>query len=151
MSLYPLISYSNCSSLCILIMNMLIWNCREALNPTFCDVVNNLIQMHSPTIMVIGETKVSGERAKRISDRINLDGAIFANSIDLSGGLRVLWDSNQVEIAELASTEQEVHVIITSTTKPPWLLSAIYASPRYAERQLLWENLKSMANLHSMP
>ena len=87
--------------------------------------------------MVISETKVSGERAKRISDRINLDGAIFANSIGLSGGLWVLWDSDQVEITELASTEQEVHVIFTPTAKPPWLLSAIYASPRYAERRLL--------------
>jgi len=71
-------------------MNMLIWNCRRALNPNFCDVVNDLIQMHSPAIMVVSETKVSGERANRISKRINLDGAIFANSIGLSGGLWVL-------------------------------------------------------------
>lgn len=89
----PLASYSNCSFLCNLIMNMLIWNCRGAPNTFFCDVVNNLIQMHSLTIMVIGETKVSGVRAKWISDRINLDRAIFANSIGLSGGLWVLWDS----------------------------------------------------------
>ena len=66
--------------------------------------------MHSPTIMVIGETKVSGERAKRISNRINLDGAIFANFVGLFAGLWVLWDFNQVEIDELASTKQEVHV-----------------------------------------
>ena len=151
MFLYPLVSYSNCPSLCNLIMNTLIWNCRGALNPTFCDVVNNLIQMHSPAIMVIGETKVSGERAKMISDRINLDGAIFANSIGLSGGLWVLWDSDQVEITELASTEQEVHVIVMPAAKPPWLLSTIYASPRYAEKRLLWENLECVANLHSMP
>ncbi|XP_075667401.1 uncharacterized protein LOC142636989 [Castanea sativa] len=101
--------------------------------------------------MVIGETKVSGERAKRISDRINLDEAIFAYSIGLLRGLWVLWDFDQFEIAKLASTEQEVHLIVTSTAKPPWLLSAIYASPRYAERRLLWENLESVATLHSMP
>lgn len=93
MFFWPFVSYSNCSFLCNLIMNMLIWNCRGAPNPFFCDVVNNLIQMHSPTIMVIGETKVSGVRAERISNRINLDRAIFANSIGLSGGLWVLWDS----------------------------------------------------------
>ena len=28
---------------------------------------------------------------------------------------------------------------------------AIYASPRYAERQCLWDNLSSIANLHSLP
>ena len=43
---------------------MLIWNYQGALNPTFCDVVNDLVHMHSPTIMIVVETKVSGERAK---------------------------------------------------------------------------------------
>ena len=100
-------------------MNMLIWNCRGVLNPTFCDVVNDLIQMHSPTIMVVGETKVCGEKANRILGRINLDRAIFANSIGLSGGLWILWDSNQVEILEVASIEQEIHVIVNSSSRPP--------------------------------
>ena len=132
-------------------MNMLIWNCRGVLNPTFCDVVNDLIQMHSPAIMVVGETKVCGERANRISGRINLDRAIFANSIGLSGGLWILWDFDQVEILEVASIEQEIHVIVNSSSRPPWLLSTIYASPGFAERWLLWENLESVASLYSMP
>ena len=32
-----------------------------------------------------------------------------------------------------------------------WLLSAIYASPRYVERQLLWDNLSMVTGLHSFP
>ena len=34
---------------------------------------------------------------------------------------------------------------------PLWLLSAIYDSPRFAERCLIWENLNSVAELHAMP
>jgi len=30
------------------------------------------------------------------------------------------------------------------------LFSAVYASPRYAKRQLLWDNLSTIANLHSL-
>ena len=107
-------------------MNMLIWNCRGALNPTFCDVVNELVRLHSLAIMIVVETKVSGDRARRISE--NLD-PIFANSIGLTEGLWVLWDFAQVGISELASTEQEVHAVVTSSAKPPWLLFAIYANP----------------------
>lgn len=40
--------------------------------------------------MIIVETKVSGEKAKRISEKLDFDGAIFANSIGLTGGLWVL-------------------------------------------------------------
>ena len=129
---------------------MLIWNCRGALNPTFYDVVNDLIRMHSLVIMIFVETKVSGERARRISKNLNLDGAIFSNSIGLTGGLWVLWNFAQVKISELASTEEEVHVVVTSTAKPPWLLSTIYASPQFAERHLFWENLEYVASLHSV-
>ena len=32
-----------------------------------------------------------------------------------------------------------------------WLFSAVYASPRSAERQILWKNLTSVAELHNMP
>ena len=63
----------------------------------------------------------------------------------------ILWDSNQLDITELASTEQEIHVIVNSSSKPPWLFSAIYANPQYVERRLLWEKLEFVASLHSMP
>ena len=130
---------------------MLIRNCRGALSPTFCTNVSDLVHVHSLAIMIVIETKVSGDRAKMIADRLPLDGVIFANSIGFSGGLWVLWDSNQVVMIELSLTEQKIHAIISSTSKPSWLLSTMYGSPRFAERRLLWDNLKSVAGLHSMP
>ena len=32
-----------------------------------------------------------------------------------------------------------------------WLLSAIYTSPRYAKRRLLWDNLTKVVELHTLP
>ena len=32
-----------------------------------------------------------------------------------------------------------------------WLISAIYASPRLVERRILWNNLKTVAQLHNLP
>lgn len=56
-----------------------------------------------------------------------------------------------MELSELSSTEQEIHAIVSSTSNSPWLLSAIYASPRLAERRMLWDNLETVAGLHSLP
>ena len=84
---------------------MLIWNFWGAINPTFCNVVSDMILRHYPATMIIIETKVSGDRAKGIIDRHPLDGVIIANSIGLLGSLWVLWDFVQVELAELSSTE----------------------------------------------
>ena len=131
-------------------MNMLIQNCWGAINPTFCNVVSDMICRHFPAIMIIIKTKVSADRAKEIINRHPLDGVIITNSIGLYGRLWVLWDFVQVELAKLSSTEQEIHALVSSIAKLPWLLSAIYASLRFAEQCLLWDNLAMVASLHSL-
>ena len=76
-----------------LIMNMLIWNCRGAHNPNFYNNVSGMIRRHCPAIMIISETKLRGDRAQVIIDRLPLDRAIVANSFGRSSRLWLLWDS----------------------------------------------------------
>lgn len=73
-----------------LIMNIVTWKCRGALNPSFQNFVHNLKQTHSPAILIITETKVSGSRAKSITDWLQLDGAIHADNIGYTGDLWIL-------------------------------------------------------------
>ena len=57
-----------------------------------------------------------------------------------------------VHVEVLASTEQEIHAIIRVRSQSlNWIISAIYASPRFVERCMLWENLKLIATLHDLP
>ena len=53
---------------------------------------------------------MGGHRAKDITDRLPFDGAFHANTIGYSGDIWVLWNSDEVEITQLANTEQEIHV-----------------------------------------
>ena len=90
---------------CIFMMNILVWNCRGALKPSFQNHVRELVQNHDPAIMVIMETKVRGERAREITDKLPFDGAIHTETIGYVGGLWVLWNEDKVEISSLANTE----------------------------------------------
>lgn len=111
-----------------------------------------MAHIHNPAILILTETKASGAREKRIANRLPFNGAIFANAIGLSGGLWLLWDSSRVSVTELATTEQEIHVLVTPIySNTLRLLSVVYASSRLAERSLLWDNLKVVSNLHSFP
>ena len=64
-------------------MNMMIWNCRGALSPTFRNNVSELVRVHSPAIMIITKTKVNGDKAKKIADRLPLDGVILQTHLGL--------------------------------------------------------------------
>lgn len=52
----------------------------------------------------------------------------------------------------LSSTEQEIHATVkVCDFDLSSLISPIYASPRVAERKILWANLTQVAKLHNIP
>ncbi|XP_030925662.1 uncharacterized protein LOC115952618 [Quercus lobata] len=133
-------------------MNYIVWNSRGALKPNFQSHVKELARVHDPAVFVVMETRLGGERAKGITDRLPFDGAIHTDTVGRTGGLWLLWNSDKVEVTLMEKTEQEIHVTIkVRNSNLSWLFSAIYASPRFAERSILWNNLITVAELHSMP
>ena len=89
----------------ILSMNIIFWNCKKALNPSFYQLVDNIIRAYSPSIMVITETRVGGTRAKEIIDRLPFDGAAHADTVGYARGIWLLWFTDAVDIIILSSTE----------------------------------------------
>ena len=73
-----------------IIMNILVWNCRGVLKPSFQNHVMELIWCHNPAILVVMETKIGGERAREITDRLPFDGSIHTETIGYADGLWML-------------------------------------------------------------
>ena len=122
------------------------------MKPQFRKTVLDLVEWHSPFLMVITETRMSGARAVEMIESLPFDGSVVADTIGFAGGIWLLWKTDLVHVDVLAATEQEIHAIIRVRSQSlSWIISAIYASPRFAERCLLWENLKLIANLHDLP
>ncbi|XP_030942467.1 uncharacterized protein LOC115967498 [Quercus lobata] len=112
----------------------------------------DLVDWHSPILMVITETRLSGARADEIIEALLFDGYAVANTIGFAGGIWMLWRSDLVHVDVLAATEQEIHAMIQVRSQSfTWLISAIYASPRFEERCMLWNNLRMLANMHDLP
>ena len=62
------------------------------------------------------------------------------------------WKSEEMEVIPLSTTEQEIHATVkVHSSNLTWLMTSIYASPKLAERRILWENLKTVAHLHNLP
>ena len=99
--------------------------------------------------MVVMETRIGGDRARDISNRLPFDGAIHSDTIGFAGGIWLLWNSNKGQITQLVVSEQEVHVLVKVTSSSfKFIFSASYASPRFHERCILWNYLKNDADLH---
>ena len=68
-------------------MKIILWNCRGALNPRFHTILMELINAHSPSIVIVIETRVEGERAKEITNRLHFDGALHADTVGYFSGI----------------------------------------------------------------
>ena len=133
-------------------MNILIWNCKGAMKPQFRKTVMDLVECHSLIFMVITETRLSGARVEEIIETLPFDGVAVADTTGFVGGIWLLWRPELFPVDVLALTEQEIHAIVQVRSQIlNWLISAIYASRRFTERCILWENLKMLANLHELP
>ena len=67
---------------------------------------------HRATILVVPETRMGGDRAAKIIERLPFDGYITTDTIGYVGGLWILWKTEEVEVIPLSSTEQEIHATI---------------------------------------
>ncbi|XP_075645458.1 uncharacterized protein LOC142616504 [Castanea sativa] len=129
--------------------------CRKrkgVLKPNFQTHVREVTQIHNPALLVITKTRLGGDRAKKITNRLPFEGAIHSKTIGHSGGIWLLWNLNMVEVVHLASIKQEIHVEVkVLSSSLSWIFSAIYASLRSARRCILWKNLAKVAELHNKP
>ena len=112
-------------------MNILMWNCRGALNVDFKRRIFEMVVNHHPAIMVITKTRVSGKRAKRIAKGLPFDGFYATDTIGYAGGLWLFWNKDKAEVFILSATKQEIHASMkVCNSNTSWLISSIYASPR---------------------
>ena len=72
----------NCSK-----MNILLWNCRGALNGDFKRRVFEMAVNHFPSIMVITDTRVGGDKAAKIIEDLPFDGFFVTETIGYAGGV----------------------------------------------------------------
>ena len=110
-----------------------------------------MVVNYFPTIMVLTETKVSGDRATKIVESLPFDGFFTTETIDYAGGLWLLWKKEDVEVIVPSVTEQEIHATIKVRDLDfSWIISPIYASPRLTQRKIMWDNLSQVAQLHNL-
>lgn len=75
------------------------------MKPQFKKTVMDLVEWHTPILMVITETRLSGAKAVEIIETLPFNGFVVADTIGFAGGIWLLWRTDQVQVDVLESTE----------------------------------------------
>lgn len=124
-------------------MNILSWNVRWAARSNFRRVFRQLITNHNPDIVILTETRVSGERASNIISTLGFECYTKVDAMGFAEGIWVLWNSNDVYMEPISSSFQEIH-LECKVNDVFFLLSTIYASPNFERRKQLWTSFMNL-------
>lgn len=131
-------------------MNVMSWNCRGIGAKGFTCLVKDIRRNYEASLIFLLETHSSGELAQRKIKKMGFTGNFIVDSVGQAGGIWCLWDSNwSVEV--LVTSFQYIHMRVSWKNQSNWLLTVVYASPNYALRQQLWEEISQLVELINEP
>ncbi|KAM3266562.1 hypothetical protein P3L10_003556 [Capsicum annuum] len=98
-------------------INIILWNCRGGNNPEFKRNFRSLVDWHKPPLVALLETKMQDYQA--LLDEFPFTRMIDVPAIGKSGGLAILWDDALLELDQICTTDQEIHVMIKGYSAQP--------------------------------
>lgn len=123
-------------------MRLIVWNCQGIGGDLTVSSLKEQVQLHTPDIVVLLETKTRSHRYEYLKRQLNMDFLHTVEPRGLSGGLACFWrDANQVVLVKYAGFVIEV-LVTDSETGKAWRFYAIYASTDDRVRRGQWNILR---------
>lgn len=99
-------------------VNCLIWNCRGAGGKSFTSLIKDYLRIYNLHFVAILEPCISGDKAKKVIERIGLDGVAKVDAMGFSGGLWCLWNHLRLHITpflhlSIVSISRLMQILVT--------------------------------------
>lgn len=109
-----------------------------------------VLREHKPQILFFCETKMTRKQMIKKSNELSFPNCFTINRKRMGGGLAMLWSYEfTVEIKSYSC--HHVHVVVHNEKRSYWICTGIYGHPELAQKQHMWNLLKRLATLSSLP
>jgi hypothetical protein len=123
-----------------------VWNCRGAANTSFYRYCKQYVVSFKPVMLVIVETRCDPTKLCRTFNLLGYDGFIATEVDGFAGGIVVVSKENYMKVELQCKKFQFIHLKVCYPNGVHWFFTPIYASPNEANRSMLWDDLKGIAN-----
>lgn len=130
-------------------MNFMAWNCRGTAAKGFSGLLKDLRREYSASLMFLLETHSSGPNCLKQVKKTGFSGQFVVEARGHSGGIWCLWEVSLWKVEVLESSNQFAHLRVTWKGHITWVITVVYASPRFAQRQEVWDDLARLAETTS--
>ncbi|KAF7821806.1 reverse transcriptase [Senna tora] len=96
-------------------MKILAWNVRGAANPEFRRVFRDMMPTYQPDMVLLTETRISGEHAENIIASLGFDNTFKVDAMGFAGGIWILWNPRAINVDILSFSFQEIQCLIKAS------------------------------------
>ncbi|OIT27325.1 hypothetical protein A4A49_64404, partial [Nicotiana attenuata] len=91
-------------------MSFISWNCRGAGNTDFRRAFRSMFDYHKPSVVALLETRLSDHHV--IMEDFGFSGLAQVAAQGNSGGMALMWNSDEVNVDQIGGTDQEIHAMV---------------------------------------
>ena len=102
-----------------LLMKILVWNCTGAGNPNLCRNFTDMVCSHCPSIAIILETSISGQRVDSVSYSLGFDNVCRSDADRFRGCIWILWNARDITLSILSVNDQSIHAFVQVNASNP--------------------------------
>lgn len=99
--------------------------------------IKELKHAYKPTVLFILEPRIGGAEAEKVCVEIGMKEWVCSEARGFSGGIWVLWNSDDISIHVLLTQRHFIHMLVKQTNGRSWEMTAIYASPNDQQRNAI--------------
>ncbi|RYR31610.1 hypothetical protein Ahy_B01g056442 [Arachis hypogaea] len=100
------------------------WNVRGVASCAFRRTLKEFLRQYNLDIVILLETKVSGNNARRIIQGAGFNYFIIEEAQSFIRGIWICWKDNSISITTLESNQQFIHTRVQRHNQDPWCLTA---------------------------
>lgn len=130
-------------------MKTLCWNARGLRNPRALYPLSGLIRVRRPSILFLSETKSGETETNKIKRLDNFPGCLMVKSVDLRGGLCLLWAKEANLRVNFYSLNHIDSIVEWEGRK--WKFTRIYGHPEGYKKKLTWRLIRHLHRRDSDP
>lgn len=93
-------------------MNIISWIVRGLANTDFRRVFREMISIHRPDIVILIETRISGDQANNVIFSLGYERFIKVDAMGFSEGIWVLWNPHTINVELISTTFHEIYLKI---------------------------------------
>lgn len=76
--------------------HILVWNCHGAGSGAFVRLIIHLVQIYSPAILILVETRVASHYVCKFLHHIQFPNFVCSKALGFAGGIWMIWNSSMV-------------------------------------------------------